>query len=68
MIQRALFTQKAIERAADRKRVKVYGDTDKHDASNRIAANAILEDTERYGGESAALVRWSRAFLARVAK
>ncbi len=68
MIQSQLFKQRAIERSADRKRVKAYTDSDKHDASNRIAANAILEDPERYGGESAGLVRWSRAFLARAAR
>lgn len=32
----------------------------RYTAAQRAAAEAVLEDPERYGGEEAALVRWAR--------
>lgn len=68
MTQRPLFQQQAIARGIERKKVKAYTDTEKHDEANRIAASVILADVEKYGGEQSALVRWSRAFRARTAQ
>lgn len=36
------------------------------DRENRLAAQIILADIERFGGEGSASVRWARAFRARV--
>ena len=32
-----------------------------HEARNREAANVILADVSRYGGEESAIVQWARA-------
>jgi hypothetical protein len=37
----------------------------KYEEQNLEAAEVILRDIERYGGEEALAVRWARAFLAR---
>ncbi len=50
-------------RAVERKKIKNYTDTERHDASNRIAANVILADPERWGE---GLTAWARRFLERV--
>ena len=52
-----------VARGIERKKVKVYMDQDKWDASNRTAANVILADPVRYDG---ALLQWARAFTERV--
>jgi hypothetical protein len=33
---------------------------ERYTAAQRAAAEAVLEDPERYGGEGSALVRWAR--------
>ncbi len=67
MSQQSLFSPQIrnVARAIERKAIKIYCDTDKHAESNQIAALAILEDVEKYGGESAALVRWSRMVISK---
>jgi hypothetical protein len=52
-----------IAKSDERKAVKKYTDAERHDASNRIAAEAILENPVKHEG---ALLLWAKAFLARV--
>ena len=42
--------------------------SEQHAERNQIAALVILEDPQRWGGDSAGLVRWSRLTLARLAR
>lgn len=41
---------------------------DSYATNNAVAARVILEDVERYGGETAGLVIWARMVLAAQAK
>ena len=52
-------------RAVDRKAVAIYMNQEKHDNANRLAANVILADPERYDG---ALLMWAKAWTERVSK
>jgi hypothetical protein len=38
-----------------------------YDAANRAAAQVILEDTAKYGGEGSGAVQWARLCLKRLA-
>jgi hypothetical protein len=40
--------------------------TERYDEANRIAAQLILEDPERFGDKNAGLVRWARMTKARI--
>ena len=35
------------------------------DADNRLTAGIVLDDVEKYGGESAGLVRWARLWASK---
>ena len=46
---------------------RIFGSrTERHDEANRIAAQLILGDPERFGGKDAGLVRWGRMTMAQV--
>lgn len=51
-------------RAKERKTVKLYM-SGKHDANNLVAAEIILGDIDKYGGEGSGLVLWCDVFLKR---
>jgi hypothetical protein len=63
------FSRNALNagRAKERKTVKSYM-SDKHDDNNLIAAQIIMGDIEKYGGEGSGLVLWADIFLKRMAK
>lgn len=63
MIARAQIRN--IAKGVERKAVAAYMNAEKHDASNRVAAEVILADEQRYDG---ALLQWARAFMARMSK
>ncbi len=54
-------------RAKERKTVKAYM-SEKHDANNLMAAQIILGDLDKYGGEGSGLALWCDKFLERYNK
>ncbi len=54
-------------RAKERKTVKAYM-SEKHDANNLMAAQIILGNLDKYGGEGSGLALWCDAFLKRYNK
>lgn len=58
--------EQAIQRGIVRRTVKKMMDSELHDTNNLRAANAVLEDMQRYGGEESALGRWARMAKGRI--
>jgi hypothetical protein len=56
-------------RAEERKAIKgFWARAEKFSDENRIAAEIIVSDVERYGGEGSALVQWARRAIQREAE